>query len=96
MSDHSKQARNNNDVLVSGGTRQAVKKAVREQLGKEYKVKTAGRLSKSQKERSAFTVSKRKKTGEVKKVMGGTRVPKFAIIKPKRKKIRGKTNTPSL
>lgn len=55
--------------------------------GKGYKVKTAKNLSAEQRTRTVQYMAKTKKrTGEVKTVQGGTRVPYFAIVAPKKKK----------
>jgi len=87
MTDHTLEDRKNLSALVSGGTKREVKKAAKEEFGRGVKVKGAITLSESEKKRLAQkTVTQRTRGGVPKTAKRGTRVKKFAIILPEKKR----------
>lgn len=79
--------------MANGKTRKQARQTARAH-GPGHKVKTASRLTEAQKGRKVSYHAKTKKGGGVKTTAGGTRVPYFAIVAPK--KTRKKKSTPSL
>lgn len=91
MADHSKQNRDNNDVLVSGGTRRQVRKAAKAKHPDErLKIRTRKVKLENKKEKVLANVPLRKRSkdgqGEQKQSKTGRKLLKRVIVTTKGKK----------
>ncbi|MCH7630730.1 MAG: hypothetical protein IIC07_02415 [Proteobacteria bacterium] len=88
MSDHAKEARDKNDVLVKGGTKREVKKAAKAEYPEEkIRVRKVKRkLVEGKTKQLGKIVPHKTKEGEIKKTAGKTRTKTLQVITKGKKK----------